>query len=144
MTDFKTSGGRPWQKGLRCFCHTFTLSTHYKYDFIHSLIAIGRPLGCFESVISHYPLYPVKLSTEFCMPEVSLAHCVIVMNLKKTQFSHIFRHSLPLRILFKLLVTRAYSPPVQLLHYFICQFSQILNRLTFRSSVFYSQNLTTL
>ena len=32
-----------------------------------SLLANGRQLGSLELVISHCPLYPVKLSTEFCM-----------------------------------------------------------------------------
>ena len=43
------------------FQHTInmTLST--------SLNANGRQLGSSESVISHCPLGPVKLSTEFCM-----------------------------------------------------------------------------
>ena len=62
MTGFEDSGGWPIQEGLSCFCPqnvNMTLSP--------LLLANGRQLGSSELVISHCPLCPVKLSTEFCM-----------------------------------------------------------------------------
>ena len=40
---------------------------HPKLTLSTSLISNGRQLGCLESVNSHCPLCPVKLSTKFCM-----------------------------------------------------------------------------
>ena len=52
------------------FFSYFLLSPHIvNMTLSTSLVANGRQLGCSESVISHCPLCPVKLSTEFCMGE---------------------------------------------------------------------------
>ena len=50
------------------FLSYFFLSPHtLNMTLSTSLIANGRQLGCSESVILHWQLCPVKLSTEFCM-----------------------------------------------------------------------------
>ena len=78
MTGFEASDGWLFQNGLSCFCHIFTISIHYKYDFIpltsRQLVSTWKlrtghiTLSAVPSKTKHSILYDQHTYLPICQP----------------------------------------------------------------------------